>query len=161
VKTDPQFRFDPKRAPRLDDAMRHILTLALFAFACPAQGQEALNLLQGKFGSASDAAASCATNPHDLAIIDDRPHLARIWEKPYQGSAGAPRLREVYDLESAHGTSLTLHEEGTYRADSDGQVGGLWVMQFTHSPEGYCWRRPDWPITRCEDQHLRCEAPIS
>ncbi len=156
-----QILFDQSRAARFTYPMRHALTFALFTLASPALGQEALNLMDGSFGSASDAAASCSTNPHQVSIIDNRPHLARDWNKPYQGSAGAPRLREVYDLEAAHGTSLTLREEGEYRADSTGQQGGLWVMQFTHTPDGYCWRRPDWPITRCEDQQLRCESPIS
>ncbi len=148
-------------AARFTAPMRHALTLTLALFASPALGQEALNLMQGNFGSASDAAASCAANPHRLDIIDDRPHLARTWGQPYQGSAGGPRLREIYDLESAHGTALTLREEGEYRADSEGRQGGIWELQFTHSPVGYCWRRPDWPVTRCEDQQLRCESPIS
>lgn len=141
--------------------MRHILTLALLILSGPALGQERPDLLQGQFGSATDAAASCAANPHRLDIIDERPHLARIWEAPYQGNAGAPRLREVYDLNSSHGTELTLREEDVYRADSDGRQGGVWQMQFTNTPSGYCWRRPDWPVTRCEDQQLRCESPIS
>ena len=144
--------------------MRHLMTLCLLTlslFASPTRGQEALDLLKGSFGSASDAAASCAVNPHRLEIIDDRPHLARIWGTPYQGNAGATRLREVYDLESSHGTELTLREEDVYRADSEGRQGGIWQMQFTNTPSGYCWRRPDWPITRCEDQQLRCESPTS
>ena len=153
--------FDADRVARLHAAMRIALTLALFALASPALGQAAFDLLQGTFGSASDPAASCAVNPHEVAIIDDRPHLARTWRKPYQGNVGAPRLREVYDLDSAHGTALTLSEEGVYRADSDGQQGGVWVMQFTNTPAGYCWRRPDWLITRCEDQQLRCESATS
>ena len=141
--------------------MRIALTLALTILASPAAAEAAFDLMEGSFGSADDPAASCSANPHRLSIIDDRPHLARDWEQPYQGNAGGPRLREVYDLESAHGTSLTLREEAEYRADSDGRQGGLWVMQFTNAPEGYCWRRPDWPVTRCEDQQLRCESPIS
>jgi hypothetical protein len=140
--------------------MRYALTLALLTCASPALGQQDFGLLEGKFGSASDPAASCAANPHELAIIDDRPHLARIWEKPYQGSAGGERLREVYDLEAFDGMALTLSEEAPYHDDPEGE-GGNWVMQFTQSPQGYCWRRPDWPAARCEDQQLRCEAATS
>jgi hypothetical protein len=153
--------FDAARAARFTQPMRSALTLALLCLlARPAFGQEGMDLLQGKFGSADDPAASCAANPHTLAIIDSRPHLARIWEKPYQGSAGSERLREVYDLEAAEGMALTLSEEAPYHADPEG-TGGNWVMQFTQSPQGYCWRRPDWPITRCIDQQLRCDPATS
>lgn len=143
--------------------MRQVITLCLFSlalFAGPARGQEALERLRGSFGSASDAASSCAANPHELAIIDDRPHLARIWTLPYTGEMGGPRLREVYDLEAFDGRAMTLTEEEPYRDDPDG-IGKPWVLQFTNAPDGYCWRRPDWPVTRCEDQQLRCLAPTS
>lgn len=143
--------------------MRDFMTLCLFSlalFASPARGQEALDLLQGSFGSATDATASCTVNPHELAIIDSRPHLARTWQKPYPGSTGEPRLREVYDVVTFDSMALTLTEEAPYHADPDG-FGAPWVMQFTQNPQGYCWRRPDWPVTRCQDQQLRCESPIS
>jgi hypothetical protein len=140
--------------------MRNALTLALFMFASPALGQEGLGLLEGTFGSAGNPAASCAANPHRLAIIDDRPHLARIWERPYQGAVGGERLREVYDLEAFDGLALTLSEEAPYHADPEGR-GENWVMQFTQNPAGYCWRRPDWPMARCNDQQLRCDPATS
>ena len=131
--------------------------------ASPVLAQEppgGYKVLEGLFGSASDPAASCAANPHDLTIIDNRPHLARTWKAPVTGSAGSPRLREVYDLDSFDGTALTLSQEGEYHADPGGE-GGVWVMQFTQDPPGYCWRRPGWPQVRCEDQQLRCENATS
>ena len=128
--------------------------------ANPALAQDGLPVLDGTFGSASDPAASCAANPHELAIIDDRPHLARIWKQPVTGSAGSPRLREVYDIQAFDDTTMILSEEGLYHADPTG-TGGPWVMQFTQSPPGYCWRRPDWPEVRCQDQQLRCENATS
>lgn len=140
--------------------MRTLLTLALLALAQPALAQDGYEALDGLFGSATDAEASCAANPHELDIIDNRPHLARTWKLPVEGSAGGPRLREVYDVLSFDGTAMVLTEEGLYHADPEG-TGGPWVMQFTQNPAGYCWRRPDWPAVRCEDQQLRCENATS
>lgn len=139
--------------------MRMVLPLLLI-LASPAMAQDGFSVLEGLFGSAGDPAASCAANPHELAIIDDRPHLARIWKSPVTGSAGGPRLREVYDVETFAGTALVLSEEGLYHADPEG-TGGFWVMQMTQNPPGYCWRRPDWPEVRCQDQQLRCESATS
>lgn len=145
--------------------MRALIVPAQFALALLALGQTALAqdgnaLLEGKFGSASDPAASCAANPHELVIIDDRPHLARIWQKPVTGSAGGERLREIYDVVEFDGTSMILTEEDLYLADPEG-TGGPWELKMTTLPVGYCWRRPDWPEVRCEDQQLRCDAPVS
>ncbi len=140
--------------------MRLLLALALTALCHPAFAQDGYEALDGLFGSASDPAASCAANPHEMDIIDDRPHLARTWKSPITGSAGSPRLREVYDVLAFDGKAMILTEEGLYHADPEG-TGGPWVMQMTQSPPGYCWRRPDWPSVRCEDQQLRCENATS
>ena len=140
--------------------MRAVFVLAFAALGQPALAQDRYEALDGLFGSATDPAASCAVNPHELAIIDNRPHLARTWKSPVTGSAGSPRLREVYDVEAFDGTALTLSQEGTYHADPDGQ-GGVWVLQVTRTPPGYCWRRPDWPLVRCQDQQVRCENATS
>jgi hypothetical protein len=140
--------------------MRALLALALTAFASPALAQDGYEALEGLFGSANDPAASCAANPHELDIIDNRPHLARTWKQPVTGTAGSPRLREVYDVEAFDGSSMILMEEGLYHADLEG-TGGPWVLQLTQTPPGYCWRRPNWPLVRCEDQQLRCEDATS
>ena len=140
--------------------MKRLCALIFTLLAAPSWAEEEYKVLEGQFGSATDPAASCTANPHQLSIIDNRPHLARIWAQPVTGSAGSPRLREVYDLEQSDGTSFILSEEDLYHADPEG-TGGLWVMQMTQSPPGYCWRRPDWTETRCEDQQLRCEKPTS
>ena len=144
--------------PGFNGTMRMIVPLVI-CLASPAVAQD-FDVLDGTFGSASDLAASCTANPHELSIIDNRPHLARTWKAPVTGSAGPPRSREVYDVESFDGTALTLSEEGLYHADPDG-TGGRWVMQLTQNPPGYCWRRPDWPRLRCQDQQLRCESATS
>lgn len=140
--------------------MRYALSLALLTLTTPALGQSGFEMLEGSFGSANDPAATCAANPHRLSIIDDRPHLARIWEQPYAGPTGAARLREVYDVNGIDAMALTLSQDGPFHDTSDGK-GNTWVMQFTQNPAGYCWRRPDWPETQCQDQQLRCDAPIS
>ena len=140
--------------------MRILFAVALIAVSSPALAQDGYEALDGLFGSASDPAASCAANPHELAIIDNRPHLARTWKSPVTGTAGSPRLREVYDVEAFDGTSMILSEEALYHADPEG-TGGPWVLLFTQNPPGYCLRRPDWPQARCEDQQLRCEKATS
>ena len=140
--------------------MRALLALAFICLAHAAAAQDGFEVLDGLFGSASDPAASCAANPHELDVIDDRPHLARTWKSPVTGSAGSPRLREVYDIMGFDGTTMILTEEDLYHADPDG-TGGPWVLQLTQSPPGYCFRRPDWPEVRCEDQQLRCENATS
>lgn len=134
--------------------------LALSGLAQPALAQDGYGLLEGLFGSASDPEASCAANPHELAIIDNRPHLARTWQQPVTGSAGGPRLREIYDVQAFDGGALLLREEGLYHADPEGS-GGPWVMLFTQNPAGYCWRKPHWPLVRCIDQQLRCDSATS
>jgi hypothetical protein len=37
----------------------------------------------------------------------------------------------------------------------------IWILRHTTNPEGYCLGRTDWPSVRCEDQQLRCDAPVS
>ena len=140
--------------------MRTFIALVLIGLCQPALAQEGYEALDGLFGSASDPVASCAANPHELDIIDNRPHLARIWKSEIAGSTGKPRLREVYDVLGFDGTAMMLTEEDIYLADPDG-TGGPWVLQFTQTPPGYCLRRPDWPQARCEDQQLRCENATS
>ena len=82
------------------------------------------------------------------------------WERLKEGPAGRPRTHERYDIKRYDDTTMTLREEGDYRPDPEGRAG-YWVLQLTQTPPGYCWRRPDWPTVRCEDQQLRCESATS
>ena len=90
--------------------MRALIALTLIALSLPAHAQDGYEVLDGLFGSASDPAASCAANPHELDVIDNRPHLARTWKSPVTGSAGSSRLREVFDVEAFDGTAMILSE---------------------------------------------------
>ena len=105
--------------------MRILGPLALIAFGFPALAQDGFQMLEGQFGSATDPAASCGANPHELSIIDDRPHLARTWTQAITGSAGSPRTREVYDVVQFDGTAIALTEEGLYHDDPDGTGGTM------------------------------------
>lgn len=87
------------------------------------------------------------------------PHLMLTWQRPKEDGVGQKRSFERYDLEAHDGRSMTLREEGDFRPDRAG--GPFWVLQLTQNPPGYCWRRPEWPLVRCQDQQLRCESATS
>jgi hypothetical protein len=137
--------------------MRGLLTLILVIAPqiAPAQGLE--EAARGRYGSARDPLSSCAANPHELGFLASPPHLVLTWDQPR--TEGGPQ-REVYDLEGPLAGGFLLRQEGSYHADPAAE-GPYWVLQLTRNPEGYCWRRPDWPQVRCEDQQLRCEAATS
>ena len=138
--------------------MKHLILLPLL-FGAPAMAQSLAETAPGQYGSASDPANSCATNPHQLTFLTSPPHTLLTWDKPKEDGVGQPRTTERYDIEDYDASSLTLREEGDFRPDRDG--GPYWVLQMTQNPPGYCWRRPDWPQVRCEDQQLRCDKPTS
>ncbi|MBC7476635.1 MAG: hypothetical protein H7317_00895 [Pseudorhodobacter sp.] len=138
--------------------MRYLILVPLL-LCSPALAQSLVDDGPGQYGSATDSANSCGTNPHELGFQTSPPHVILTWSQPKDDGVGQPRTIERYDIEDYDTTTLTLREEGDFRPDRDG--GRMWVMQMTQSPDGYCWRRPDWPQVRCEDQQLRCEKPIS
>ena len=133
--------------------------LILLLLCSPAMAQNLAESAPGQYGSATDSATSCATNPHDLGFQTSPPHLILTWPQPKDDGVGQPRTLERYDIGAYDAQTLTLREEGDFRPDRPG--GRIWVMQMTENPPGYCWRRPDWPQVRCEDQQLRCEKPTS
>jgi hypothetical protein len=139
--------------------MRLILALLLTFMAASVQAQDFFEAAKGQYGSATDPANSCASNPHEMSFMSNPPHMMLTWEKPKDDGVGQPRVFERYDLEAYDGTTMTLREEGDFRPDRE--AGPFWVLQMTTAPLGYCWRRSDWPSVRCEDQQLRCEASVS
>ena len=145
---------------RQSDRMRALFALCLIMLGAPALTQTLFDAVSGQYGSASDPATSCAVNPHELDFEAAPPHLDLTWQSLKVGPSGTARTHERYDIEGMDDTAIILREEGDYRPNTDGQ-GRFWVMQFTQTPAGYCWRRPDWPQVRCEDQQLRCEASTS
>lgn len=140
--------------------MRAMPFLVFLALSGAAVAQSLPEAAAGQYGSASDPATSCAANPHELGFIESPPHLVLTWQAPKETEGAGQVTREVFDLESTEATSFFLRQEGPYRADPEGQ-GPYWILQLTQNPAGYCWRRPDWPLVRCEDQQLRCENATS
>ena len=139
--------------------MRTILALCLICLAHASCAQQVFDAARGQYGSASDPATSCAANPHQLDFEASPPHANMTWDRPKSGPPGQTRTHERYDIEAYDATTMTLREEGDYRPDPQG--GRIWVLQLTQTPPGYCWRRPDWPQVRCQDQQLACENATS
>jgi hypothetical protein len=139
--------------------MRIALALCLICLAQTAAAQAVFDAARGQYGSATDPATSCAANPHQVEFEPSPPHANLTWERVKVGPSGQPRTHERYDVEGYDDTTITLREEGDYRPDPG--AGRYWVLQLTQTPPGYCWRRPDWPQVRCEDQQLRCENATS
>ena len=138
--------------------MRYLILIPLL-ICSPASAQSLVDDAPGLYGSATDSANSCATNPHELSFQTRPPHVILTWSQTKDDGVGQPRTMERYDIEDYDATTLTLREEGDFRPDRAG--GRIWIMQMMQNPSGYCWRRPDWPSTQCKDQQLRCEKPIS
>jgi hypothetical protein len=137
-----------------------IACLILFVMgAHAAQGQALFDAARGQYGSATDPATSCSANPHEMTFMASPPHMMLTWDQPKDDGVGQPRRFERYDVEDFDDTTMTLRAEGEFRPDPEG--GRFWVLQMTQTPPGYCWRRPDWPSVRCEDQQLRCENATS
>ena len=135
--------------------MRLGLALCLCLIAPAVGAQEVLQTLPGLYGSASDPARSCTANPHRLEVMASPPHMLRTWEQSTPDPRGGRTLRLVYDMIGAGAATLTLRLEGETRAARDGGPA-IWTLRQTD--DGYCWARPDWPVMRCEDRQLRCDA---
>ncbi len=136
-------------------AMRYALALCLCLLAPAAGAQSALQTLPGLYGSASDPAQSCTANPHHLEVTASPPHLMLTWGKSAPDPRGGRTGHLVYDLLAADAATLTLRLEGETRAASNGGPV-IWTLRQTE--DGYCWARPDWPVMRCEERQLRCDA---
>lgn len=135
------------------------LILAL-CLATPALGQQAIALAPGLYGSAADPAQSCAANPHELSFIENPPHAILHWDQPRPDWDGYLSDQDTFDLRDASDTTLTLQREGDAPLSQTGHRP-TWILRLTQNPAGYCWGRTDWPMMRCEDQQLRCDAPTS
>ena len=141
--------------------MNRILALPLFLLlAGAAQAQPVFDAMRGQYGSATDPKTSCAANPHQMDFMSSPPHVLLTWDKDKDDGVGQPRHFERYDIETFDDSTMTLREEGDFRPNADGK-GAFWILQMTETPRGYCWRRPDWPSVRCEDQQVRCENATS
>lgn len=132
----------------------------LLFLASPLRAQSLPEIMQGSYGSATDPAGSCQVNPHEMSFLASPPHLFLSWKQPWVTASGETETGRRYDLLVMDAGSFTLRREGeTQRTDSGDRP--IWILRRTSNPEGYCWGRADWPLVRCEDQQLRCDAPVS
>ena len=136
--------------------MHRIASVLLFCSALPVQAEDIFDSLRGQYGSATDPATSCASNPHDLDFMAQPPHALFTWAKPRADGAGDER----YDLMDHSDSTLTLRLEGDIRRTATG-AHPIWILRLTTQPQGYCWGRTDWPDVHCEDQQVRCDRATS
>ena len=138
------------------------LPLILTLLATPVAAQTAMDGMAGLYGSVSDPALSCTTNPHRLDVTGPRPHVELTWTRPAADPEAGATTHSRYDVLAADPGSITLRREGSrLRADDGGPV--IWIMRPTADPDGYCWGRADRPIVYCERPQIRCgdAAPTS
>jgi hypothetical protein len=144
--------------------MRHLIAplLLVLATATPAAAQSVYERAAGIYGDASDPALSCQNNPHELSFTAAPPHAVLQWNLPQTMPNGRLEDSARYDLLGADATTLTLRREGDPTRTETG-ARPIWLLRLTDQPLGYCWGRTDWPLIRCEQQQLRCDAdkPVS
>ena len=125
-----------------------------------ASAQDLTDTMRGLYGSATDPAGSCAANPHRLDFMSSPPHLLLMWKAPWTDAKGETQTDRRYDLLGMDDSTFTLRWEDD-PSQTDAGRRPIWILRHTAQPEGYCWGRTDWPQMRCEDQQLRCDAPVS
>lgn len=141
--------------------MRALLAIAfVVTLTHAASAQAVFDTLRGQYGSAADPATSCAANPHQMDFMVQPPHALFNWDQPRVLAEGATVQHERYDILNYDDGSLTLHQDGRPRP-TDGGGRPVWILRLTEEPKGYCWGRADWPVVRCEEQQVRCDASTS
>ena len=140
--------------------MIRIAALILLSSLAPAAADGVMDSFRGQYGSASDPATSCATNPHNLDFMAQPPHALFNWAKPWTDEAGQTISGQRYDLLSTQDNTLILRLEGDTRRTATGDRP-IWMLRKTSQPQGYCWGRTDWPAVHCENQQVRCDNPTS
>ena len=132
----------------------------LALFPALASAQDLTDAMRGTYGSATDPAGSCASNPHRMDFVFNPPHLVLLWKAPWTTTQGVQEFDRRYDLLAMDVSTFTLRwEDDPGRTDTGDHP--IWILRRTTQPEGYCWGRMDWPQMRCEDQQVRCDAPVS
>jgi len=117
-------------------------------------------MMRGLCGPAADPAGSCQSNPHRLDVLANPPHPLLKWNAPWTNAQGVMEYGRRYDLLASEGSTFTLRRE-VEPQQTDAGTRPIWILRHTTQPEVYCWGRSDWPQMRCEDQQLRCDAPVS
>ncbi len=113
--------------------------------------------ISGLYGSATDPSLSCETNPHRLSVTEDMRHLVMAWDRPAPDPRGGTTEERVYSIIGIEGPKLTLRLEDEDRTVS---ASGFVISTLRQTDDGYCWTRPDWPVQRCEDRQMRCDAAV-
>jgi hypothetical protein len=131
-----------------------------FCLSTPAAAQSALDAAPGLYGSAHDPQQSCDANPHELSFMANPPHAIFRWTAPRPDPDGYLSTEDRYDFRGATDNTIALQREGDAPLAETGRRP-TWILRLTQDPAGYCWGREDWPLMRCEDQQLRCDAPLS
>jgi hypothetical protein len=136
------------------------LAVLALALATPLSAETALDRAPGLYGSASNPAESCTTNPHELSFIESPPHALFRWSLPRPDRSGRMSGQDTYDLRGADDTTLTLQREGDAPLPETGRRP-TWIFRLTET--GYCWGRADWPLVRCVEPAIRCnnDSPTS
>lgn len=134
-----------------------VLSLLL---AGPATAETLFDRVPGQYGSTTNPAQSCETNPHELTFQTSPPHALFRWSNPRVNPDGQLSSTEVYDIRDATESTLTLQREGDAPLPETGRRP-LWILRLTET--GYCWGRQDWSPVRCINPAVRCDtgAPIS
>ncbi|WP_156790627.1 hypothetical protein [Rhodobacter ferrooxidans] len=131
-----------------------LLSLCL---ASPATAQTVFERAAGTYGSASDPALSCASNPHTLSFEQSPPHAIFRWNVPRPDPDGRISHEDIFDLRGSTDTTLSMQREGEARLPETGRRP-TWILRLTANPAGYCWGRQDWPLVRCVNPAVRCDS---
>ena len=136
------------------------LILSLLLLASPTTAETLLDRAQGLYGSTTNPAQSCETNPHRLTFQSSPPHASFRWTTPRPDPDGQLSSTDVYDIRDVTGSTLTLQREGDAPLPETGRRP-RWILRLSET--GYCWGREDWSPVRCINPAVRCDnaAPIS
>jgi len=110
--------------------------------------------LSGRFGKLAGP-NTCAQNPHVVTFSEDRSQAHFVWAAPIIDFRGVSRMGGSYVILSHDDQSVTMRIPEETRLTDTGETV-VWIMRRVTEPEGYCWGRTDWPVTRCEQEAVRC-----
>ena len=110
--------------------------------------------MTGSFGVPDVPAESCSLNPAFSSFSPDRGRVNFAWARPVPSYTGAMITAFGGTVVRVEGGNLIMLRDDETRLTDAGQPV-LWEMRATDVPDGYCWRRLDWPEDECL-QMLRC-----
>jgi hypothetical protein len=109
----------------------------------------------------------CARLGQTFSFIEDGRAMLITFPKPTQIYDGSTQVQVRYTVE---GPVLDGNQVQTLRVKMDGEkrltetgAPAVWDM-VPDKVGGFCWRRTDWPLSRCNPPRVRCgsrEEPIN